>query len=161
MKTPIFLRLYLPKYFSTGTILRFFVVAVLCALIFLLGIALVNRLILSPPVNPEVPTELQRTASEKIIQLNILNASGSRGLAATMTDYLRARGFDVVEFGNYDTLLDRSIVIDRVDDSASTARVAYSIGIADTLCRREVDSTLYLRCTIIIGKDYPSLKPFR
>lgn len=162
MKIPQFLRLRLPKrLISSGLLLRLAIVGVLLPIIFILGFALVNRLLLSPPVNPSVPDELRRAASEKIIQITILNASGSRGVARVMTDYLRVRGFDVVETGNYDTVLARTIIIDRVGDSVSAARVAYALGIADSLYRLDIDSTLYLRCVVAVGKDYLKLKPFR
>ncbi|MCC6845882.1 MAG: LytR C-terminal domain-containing protein [Bacteroidetes bacterium] len=146
---------------SSGLLLRLAIVGVLCLIVFFLGFALLNRLLISPPVNPEVPENLRRTASENIIQITVLNASGSRGAARTVTDYLRARGFDVVEIGNYDTILTRSVIIDRVGDSISTARVAYALGIADSMRQLDIDSTLYLRCVAVIGKDYPKLKPFR
>src|ERR1051325_3194601 len=52
----------------------------------------------------------QQTASEKggskpekIIQLDVLNGCGARGVAAKFTNYLRAGGFDVVEMKNYKT----------------------------------------------------------
>ncbi|HEY4611751.1 MAG TPA: LytR C-terminal domain-containing protein, partial [Bacteroidota bacterium] len=37
----------------------------------------------------------------RAIQLDVLNGSGEAKLAQRMTDFLRARGFDVVEMGNY------------------------------------------------------------
>lgn len=161
MKIPPFLRLRLQKRLSGGTLLRFTAVVVLCGAVGFMGFALIVRTIISPPVEPNIPEGQKRTAAETAIQCTILNASEQRGVARAMTDYLRARGFDVVEIGNYPTTQDRSFMIDRVGDSASVARVGYALGIPDSLTQRDIDSTLYLRCTVVAGKDYKKLKPFR
>ncbi len=141
--------------------LRFGAVIALCAAVGFMGFALIVRMVISPPVEPNIPEGQQRTAAETAIQCTILNASGQRGVARSMTDYLRARGYDVVEIGNYPTTEERSFMIDRVGDSASAARVGYALGIPDSLTERDIDSTLYLRCTVVAGKDYKKLKPFR
>lgn len=161
MNIPPFLRLRLRKRLTGGALARFVAVIALLVVVGVMALALILRTLISPPVEPDIPEGQQRTASERAIQLNILNASGQRGIARAMTDYLRARGFDVVEIGNLDTLSARSYMIDRTGDSASAARVAYALGIADSLTRRDIDSTLYLRCTVVAGSDCRTLKPFR
>ncbi len=96
------------------------------------------------------------------IQLNIANGSGISGIARTTMDYLRSAGFDVVEIDNYKSFdVEKSFVIDRVNDSISTRAVARALGIADSLCTRVVDSSLYVRCTVVLGKDYLQLRAFR
>jgi hypothetical protein len=92
------------------------------------------------------------------IQVSILNACGVDGLASKARTYLRKRGFDVVEVGNYYREMDRSIIIDRIDDLRSAYKSAYAIGISDSMVYSNPDSSLYLRSTIIIGKDYQNLK---
>lgn len=91
------------------------------------------------------------------IQVNVLNACGESGLASKTRKYLRKRGFDVVEVGNYGGILAKSIVIDRLGDKRSALKTAYALGINDSLVYQNIDSTLYLRNTVIIGKDYKSL----
>jgi hypothetical protein len=84
------------------------------------------------------------------------------GVARTTMDYLRSAGFDVVEIDNYKSFdVERSFVIDRVGDSVSTRSVARALGIADSLYVRTIDSTLYVRCTIVLGKDCTQLRAFR
>lgn len=95
------------------------------------------------------------------IQVNILNACGEDGLASKARKYLRKRGFDVVEIGNYPGLLDKSVVIDRLGDRRSALKTAYAFGVNDSLVYKNIDSTLFVRNTLIIGKDYKNLNAFQ
>src|SRR5688572_26977999 len=48
------------------------------------------------------------------MQLDVRNGTGEDGIAKLFTDYLREKGFDVVEMGNYDTDdQEKSLVLDR------------------------------------------------
>jgi hypothetical protein len=77
-------------------------------------------------------------------------------------DYLRTVGFDVVEIDNYSSSdVEHSFVIDRVNDSLSTHALARALGIPDSLCVQVLDSSLYVRCTVVLGKDYAQLRAFR
>lgn len=120
----------------------------------------INRVFIAPPVDPILSEDLKSTSVE-VIQVNVLNASGKQGLAAKVKDFLRNRGFDVVEIGNNDVLLNRSQVIDRLGDTKSAKEVAYALGINDSLVISQPDSNMYLRASIIIGDDFAALKPFK
>jgi len=76
-------------------------------------------------------------------------------------DYLRHRGFDVVEISNSTDSRTTTEVIDRVGDSVMIHQVAYAIGINNRHIITDIDSNLYLHCTVLIGSDYNSLKPFK
>jgi hypothetical protein len=52
------------------------------------------------------------------------------------------------------------MIIDRVGDFASAKKVAKALGIADSLVTTKIDSTLFVRTTIVLGQDYPKLLPF-
>ncbi|MBM2814529.1 MAG: hypothetical protein HW421_1291 [Ignavibacteria bacterium] len=119
------------------------------------------RTVISPPVDPNLDDNIQKNTVEEVIQVNVLNASGVQGLAARVRNFLRARGFDVVEIGNYPESSENSIIIDKVGDVNSALKVAYALGIGDTLVTTKIDSALFLRTSIIIGKDFASLKPFK
>src|SRR5512143_3928222 len=68
----------------------------------------------------------------KIIQLDVLNGCGAKGVAGKMTAFLRANGFDVVEMKNYKTAtVPRTLVVDRVGDLASARRVASALGVPE------------------------------
>ena len=51
-------------------------------------------------------------------------------------------------------------MIDRIGDPVSARKVAYALGIREERIETDIDSTLYLRATVIIGDDYRSLRPF-
>jgi hypothetical protein len=40
-------------------------------------------------------------------------------------------------------------------------KTAKALGIADSLRVLRIDSTLYIRASVVIGKDYRTLKPFQ
>lgn len=96
------------------------------------------------------------------IQVEVRNGCGVSGLAGRMTKYLRRHGFDVVEVGDH-TSFDEpySYVVDRVGDLEAARKVALALGIPETRVRQEIRPEYFLDATIVIGKDYASLRPFR
>ncbi|MCL2040030.1 MAG: LytR C-terminal domain-containing protein, partial [Bacteroidetes bacterium] len=113
--------------------------------------------------NPPISSELEDIASktneiENFIQVNVFNACGKDGLAKHVKEYLIQRGFDVVEIANYPENVDNSMVIDRIGDSLSTNKVAYAMGIEKKCITMDIDSSQFVRSTIVIGKDYFTLK---
>lgn len=123
-------------------------------------IAMIFRFIIGPPADPTIDDGIERMSAVEVIQVNVLNSSGIKGLAAKTRDYLRSKGFDVVDIGNYHNETDSSFVIDRLGDLSSAKKVAGVMGIPDTLVFTEIDSSLFLRCTIVIGKNYNILIPY-
>lgn len=94
------------------------------------------------------------------VQVEVFNATDTRGLARTAAAVLRDAGFDVVYFGNTSLRLDSSFVRDRsghADWAAWASRVvapARSDAIADS--GRFVDLTIY------VGRSWrPPREPFR
>jgi len=120
----------------------------------------INRVIISPPVQAEIDNGANTSQNDVVIQVNVLNACGETGLAAKVMEFLRLRGFDVVEIGNYPKKEEKSFVLDRLGDVRSARKVAYAIGVPDSLVVSALDSTLFVRSTVVIGKDFPLLKPF-
>jgi hypothetical protein len=137
---------------SNGLILAF------AAVVALFLWSFVDRLFLEPPVEPET----MKGGKQHTIQLDVLNGSGTAKLSQRFTDYLRSRGFDVVEMGNYkDSRVERTRVIDRAGNLAAAQQVAEALGVPKDRVTQEVDRTLYLDVSVVIGKDYRSLKPFK
>lgn len=97
----------------------------------------------------------------KIIQVEVRNGCGVDNLAAQTTAFLRARGFDVVEVGDY-TSFDQqhSVVIDRVGDLESAKRVAAALDIPEDRVLQKIRRDYYLDASVIIGHDYKTLEPF-
>ncbi len=91
------------------------------------------------------------------IQVSVLNGCGEKGIASRVGKELRKHGFDVVEIGNYRGTVEKSIVIDRLGDEHSARKTAHVLGIPDTHIYSNIDSSLYVRATIIIGKDFAIL----
>jgi LytR cell envelope-related transcriptional attenuator len=117
---------------------------------------------LVPPVNPIIERSDDLVREGDQIQVNLLNGCGDQGVARRTMNYLRSAGFDVVEIDNYSRFsVQRSFVIDRVGDSVSAMKTAKILGIDDSLRVVRIDSTLYVRCSVVIGKDYRSLKPYQ
>ncbi|MFP4368655.1 MAG: LytR C-terminal domain-containing protein [Candidatus Kapaibacterium sp.] len=118
------------------------------------------RNFINPPVDAMLDDDTGSFTVEQVIQVNVLNACGEPGIAGFTKEYLRSRGYDVVEIGNNDNKLERSIVIDRVGDHKSARKVAYAMGINDSLIVTKIDSGMYLRSSVILGSDFKGLKPF-
>jgi hypothetical protein len=106
-----------------------------------------------PPASPAVDV------AEAGARVEVLNASGTSGLARRATDVLRAAGFDVVYFGNASGATaaaadSGSVVIDRIEDRARAQAVARALGIARVLTR--ADTFLLLDATVVLGTDWPA-----
>lgn len=94
-------------------------------------------------------------------QVEIRNGCGVSGLARQATSFLRDRGYDVVESGNYsDFEQEVSLVVDRSGNLESALLLARALGIDETRVTQEVSPDALLDATLIIGKDYRTLAPF-
>jgi hypothetical protein len=117
--------------------------------------SLVWRLI-NPPVSPLVNEDDPRST----IQVDVVNASGRQGAGRHTLEFLRERGFDVVEISSTGDRPKHSQVIDRMGDKVSARKIANALGIADTLIVTEIDSMRFVRATIMLGSDIDKLEPF-
>lgn len=137
---------------SNGLIVAFAVVV-----LFLIW-SFVHRMFIDPPVEPEIV----KGGKAHTIQLDVLNGSGTPKLSQRFTDYLRSRGFDVVEMGNYkDSRVEQTRVIDRAGNLAAAQQVAEALGVPVERVTQQIDRTAYLDVSVVIGKDYRSLKPLQ
>ena len=137
---------------SNGMILVFAVVVISLVWSF------VNRMFIDPPVKPETV----QAGKMHTIQLDVLNGSGMPKLSQRFTDYLRARGFDVVETGNYkDSKVEVTRVIDRAGHLEAAQQVAEALGVPKTSVVQQIDRNAYLDVSVVIGKDFRLLKPFK
>lgn len=102
----------------------------------------------APADGGHAPADVER---EHVV-VEVLNASGRRGLARVATRVLRQAGFDVVYFGTSGDSLRTSEVLARRGDSAAAARVARAIGAARVRVAR--DTLLRVDVTVRLGDDY-------
>ncbi|MCK4773122.1 MAG: LytR C-terminal domain-containing protein [Candidatus Latescibacteria bacterium] len=92
-------------------------------------------------------------------QVEVLNGCGVSGIAARAHEYLRRLGFDVVNVENAPAFdYEKTLVIDRGGDEGIARRVARFLGTDNVI--RQVRPELMLQVTVILGKDYRSLKPY-
>jgi hypothetical protein len=91
------------------------------------------------------------------VKVEVVNASGERGLARRTMHYLRERGLDVVGVGNAKERLDSSVVYIRSGHAEWAVKAAQAIGGARIEVRP--DSSRYLDLTIVLGARFrpPSL----
>ncbi len=153
-------------------------IVALTILVGLLAWSLISRMLLRPPVESQragAPLASARpsgrdgiasshaagpAAAGSTIQLDVLNGCGAAGAAVQFTSYLRGRGYDVVEVRNYKTFdLTESLVIDRVGNMENAERVAYALGIKKQNILQQMNPDYYVDVSVVIGKDYGSLKP--
>ncbi|MFN3134552.1 MAG: LytR C-terminal domain-containing protein [Candidatus Kryptonium sp.] len=93
-------------------------------------------------------------------QIDVLNGCGVEDVAFQITQYLRTKGFDVIDYGNYDLIVDESFIIDHVGWPDTAKVIAKALGIDENKIVRS-KSNYYNEFTIVIGRDYIMLKPFK
>jgi hypothetical protein len=105
---------------------------------------------------------LTKQPSGGTLQIDVQNGCGVSGIADIFTEYLRAKGFDVVEKGNFFTQdIKTTMVIDRAGNLKNAKRVAQALGIADKYVIQQMNKNYFLDATVVIGKDYEELLPFK
>jgi hypothetical protein len=138
-----------------AVLLSLSVVLLGCVVLFL-GYSVFMRYVVRPPVEAVRAED----PKGKPIVVSVLNGCGSVGAASRFTDYLRARGYDVVEMQNYHSFeMDRSLVVDRIGARENAKRVAYALGIDEESVIQQINRDEYVDVTVVIGRDHNSLKP--
>jgi hypothetical protein len=93
------------------------------------------------------------------IRVQVMNATGTRGLARRATGYLRDRGFDVVGMATALQSRDSTLVVDHSRNPELARLVSRAFGGAAIESRP--DSSRYLDVTVLIGRDWaPPAEPF-
>ncbi len=130
-------------------------IGLLAIVVIYLAYSLIARNVISPPVD----SEKAGTDPAEVIQLEVLNGCGVDGAASGVTNYLRARGFDVVEMKNYKAFdVEESLVIDRVGNRKTAERVAYALGIKGKNIIQQINHDYYVDVSVVVGKNFQSLK---
>ncbi len=135
------------------------VVAIL-AVSLLVNVPLVKDAVFSDQVASSIETEYPR-ASE-IHQVEVRNGVGVSGIAEQMRSYLRSKGYDVVGVGNHETFtVEQTMIVDRIGNFAIAQEVAASLGLPSERIQQDLRSEFHLDVSIILGKDYGIIPPFR
>lgn len=108
----------------------------------------------------EPPDRVQVLVPDDVrVKVEVLNASGQRGLARRATFALRDAGFDVVRFANDPVFRDSTLVLSRSGRDDWAQLVARALGGARVEARP--DTSRYLDVTVLLGRDWrPPAKPF-
>jgi hypothetical protein len=116
------------------------------------------RNIFSPPVD----ANKANVPPGQVIQIDLLNGCGVPGAAQKFTGYLRARGYDVVEMKNYKTFdVKESLIIDRAGDLKTAQRVAYALGVSKANVLQQINHDYFVDVSVVLGKDFATLKPYQ
>ncbi|HUI10340.1 MAG TPA: LytR C-terminal domain-containing protein [Bacteroidota bacterium] len=131
------------------------IIGALGLLVLVLAWSFLSRTVFHPPVDPVRSGSPARST----IQLDVLNGCGVAGAGTAMTAYLRARGFDVVEYRNYRNFdVQETLVIDRAGSRENAEKVAYALGVGAGNIIQQINEDYYVDVSVLIGRDYASLK---
>lgn len=124
------------------------------------AVALVVAAVLWRGNGLEPPEQVRVLVPDDVrIKVEVLNASGQRGLARRAMFALRDAGFDVVRFANDPQRRDSTLVLARSGKEDWARLVARALGGARVESRP--DSLRYLDVTVLLGADWrPPAKPF-
>ncbi len=142
---------------------RFFTVAyqsfVVSLAIILVG-SLIDHFIINPTVSSLRMETTSPTKVEKHIQVSVRNECGVSNIAMDYTDFLRKRGFDVVETDN-GSGFDRktTTVVDATGNYQNALKVAEVLGVQKRNVVTRIDPHAYVDVEVLIGSDYVNLKP--
>jgi|YelNatPaOPRAMG01_1025707.scaffolds.fasta_scaffold00288_3 hypothetical protein len=127
---------------------------------FLLLYSFMDRLFIHPPAKSERSDDTPPTRVEKVIQISVENECGQQNVAMIFTNFLRKRGFDVVETGNGSSF-DRQItmVVDAAGNLENAKRVATALGVDESNVVQRIDPHAYVDVKVLIGRDFSKLKP--
>lgn len=140
----------------------YIIISVLTIIFLVFSYSFIYRVFIAPPVETTIKTNKNPHSNYKKIQIEVRNGTNINGLASKMTGYLRKMNFDVITVGNWkhDTI-STSLIYDRLGNRTASLYVAKAIGLEDSLVYSQIDSSLLLNTTIIIGYDYKKLKPYK
>jgi len=93
------------------------------------------------------------------VRVEVINATTERGLARRATEFLRDRGFDVVQTGTTSDLRDSTLVLDRTAHPDWARRIAIAFGNARV--EAQPDTSRYVDATVLLGASWrPPAEPF-
>ncbi len=146
---------------TKSKILSITLISILSIVILIFVTSLIIKIVSGTKSQEIADNDIGKLKNNEMIQVSVLNGCGVKGLAGKVRDYLRDKGFDVVDVGNYNQQAKFSFVIDRIGDTSSAIKLAKAMGVNELKIVHIVDSSLYLRGSIVIGNDYQTLKAFK
>jgi hypothetical protein len=141
--------------FPTGVVLNLAIIVLLLVVAYL-GYSFVLRLTVAPSLDAARDGDPQG----KAIQVDVINGCGGAKVGTQFTQYLRHRGYDVVEVRNYHRFdVRQSIVIARTANLRNAEKVATALGVSAPHIIQQINPEYFVDVSVVIGHDYQSLKP--
>ncbi|TAL69995.1 MAG: LytR family transcriptional regulator [Bacteroidetes bacterium] len=94
------------------------------------------------------------------MQISIMNACGVDGMAKKLKSFLNQNKYNVVSIGNLTSVAEKSYIKCSFTDS-KTLGLASELGIDESMLKSSQNNVQNQSITIVIGKDYSLLKPFK
>ncbi|MBI5326513.1 MAG: LytR C-terminal domain-containing protein [Ignavibacteriae bacterium] len=114
------------------------------------------------------PQKLQSEPTNKIdfivvtppLQINIMNACGTDGIAKKLKGFLNSNKYNVAGVGNLLSIAEKSYIKCNFIDS-KTLDLATELGINESMIKTSQNNSVNQAVSVVIGSDYLMLKPFR
>lgn len=109
-----------------------------------------------PPIEKQTGSDSNR---ERPLVIEVLNASGKKGLALALTQYLREQNnkgllrVDVLQYDNYPSLQEKSHIVDYSGRLIQVKQLSQAIGISEEI-RSDSSSNGMYDSRVILGKDF-------
>jgi len=141
--------------FPTGALLNLAII-VLLLVVGYLAYSFVLRLTVAPSLDPVRDGD----PKGKAIQVDVVNGCGTAKVGTRFTQYLRDRGYDVVEVRNYHRFdVRHTIVVARTSNRRNAEKVAIALGIEASHIVQQINPDYFVDVSVLIGIDHQSLKP--
>ncbi len=141
--------------FPTGALLNLAIIVLLLVVAYL-AYSFVLRLTVAPSLDPARDGD----PKGKPIQLDVINGCGTAKVGTRFTQYLRDRGYDVVEVRNYHRFdVRHTIVVARTANLRNAEKVATALGIEAPHIVQQINPDYFVDVSVLIGMDHQSLKP--
>lgn len=109
-----------------------------------------------PPPARGAPAAAVPAVDRARIRVEVLNGTSVPGLADRLTDLLRGRGFDVVNYGNASQNdVPRTEILDRIGSGAGAREVA--LALPGTPIRTDLAPDGFVDVTVVVGADHARL----
>ncbi len=115
-----------------------------------------------PSDMPDLKMTNQSERETLNIVVRILNGNGTSGVAYKLREYLLNQGFDVSETTNADHFnYEKTIIYLHSSDYAMSKKLSEKLGIANNPVLDDRSPDYPCDITIVMGKDYNKLPPFK
>jgi len=118
--------------------------------------------ILSGNSNTVMKSDSLSNVKTQTLQIDIQNGTGLKNISDKFAIYLSSKGYDVVDVGNFSSSdVKTSMIVDRAGNMQNAKHVALALGIDVNYVIQQLNKNYVLDATVVIGKDYAELNPFK